>query len=341
MTAAPSVRGTGARVYDVRHVTRYRYEQEVTASYGRAHLVPRDCPGQMRVDDDLVVVPEPTLLRESEDFYGNRSVYVEVLTAHTELVVTATSRVRVHRDPVEPAAVPGLDVPWERAVELVDAELERAAERSWETPGVAAWGATSALTARGGAEELRCRDFRLPSRHVPDVPEVRAFAAEVFTPGRAVGEAVRTLVSRIKDEFAYKPGATSVSTTLGEVLERRAGVCQDFAHLAVGALRSVGLPARYVSGYLETSPPPGRPKLVGSDASHAWVSAYLPWPGWLDLDPTNDKVVDSSYVLTAWGRDYADVPPLKGVIYTEGGKTTLSVAVDVDRVPPEGTDPAR
>ncbi len=306
-----------SRLYDVRHTTTYRYEEEVTASYGRAHLVPRDGAGQVRVSDDLAIRPEPDLVRESRDFYGNRSLYVEVHTAHTELVVTAHSRVSVERVALD-GGVPGGELPWEQAVTRVDEHLE-AADRSGFDPDRA-------------AEALRIRDFRLPSRHVLASAEVRAFAAEVFLPGRPVWESVRTLVSRINSDLEYHPGATSVSTTLAEVLRLREGVCQDFAHLAVGVLRVVGLPARYVSGYLETTPPPGRRKLVGADASHAWVSVYLPEVGWLDLDPTNDRVVDDSYVLTAWGRDYADVPPLKGVIYTEGGSTELSVAVDVSRV---------
>ena len=176
---------------------------------------------------------------------------------------------------------------------------------------------------------------------MPLVGEVRDFAAEIFTPARPVGLAVRDLVARIHSEFVYRAGVTSVNTTLAEVLALREGVCQDFAHLAVGVLRSIGLPARYVSGYLETRPPPGTPKLVGADASHAWVSVLLPGLGWVDVDPTNDKVVDDSYVVTAWGRDYADVPPLKGVIYTESKKSRLSVAVDVVPVPDPADTPER
>ena len=310
-----------SRRYDVTHTTRYSYDQEVTASYGRAHLVPRDCPGQVRESDRMVIDPRPDLMRESEDFYGNRSVYVEVLSPHTELVVTALSRVQVDRHPPalegphQPAAVG-----WEQAVRQIEELI--AADR---------------LEAE---EAVRVSDFRLASAHVPLGREVRDFAAEVFTRCRPVGLAVRELVTRIHSEFVYRAGVTSVNTTLAEVLARREGVCQDFAHLAVGALRSVGLPARYVSGYLETRPPVGKPRLVGADASHAWVSVLLPELGWVDLDPTNDTMVDDSYVVTAWGRDYADVPPLKGVIYTESKKSRLSVAVDVVPVPEHPGDAA-
>lgn len=299
-----------SRRYQVQHTTRYSYEQQVTESYGRAHLAPRDGHGQRCLQHELVVTPRPELVHEHSDFYGNRSVYLEVLTPHTELVVTATSRVEVERDAIALSqALAACTTPWEQARPRFDEPREG----------------------------LWARDFLLPSTHVPfaipgpDAPDaaVAEFAASVFTPGRPVGEAVRDLVRRIYRDFSYRSGVTSVSTTLAEVLERREGVCQDFAHLAVAVLRRCGLPARYVSGYLETQPPPGQPKLLGADASHAWVSVLLPDLGWIDLDPTNDAVVDESYVLTAWGRDYADVPPLKGVIFSEGSVSTLAVAVDV------------
>jgi transglutaminase-like putative cysteine protease len=160
------------------------------------------------------------------------------------------------------------------------------------------------------------------------------FARGVLEPGRPLGETLRHLVATIFQDFAYRSGATTVSTTLDDVLTRREGVCQDFAHLAVAVLRWAGLPARYVSGYLETVPPPGQPKLQGVDASHAWASVLVPNLGWVDLDPTNNQVVDAGYVVTAWGRDYTDVPPLKGVIFTESADSTLRVAVDVIRLPP-------
>ncbi len=140
------------------------------------------------------------------------------------------------------------------------------------------------------------------------------------------------LAARMHSDFEYVPGATTVRTTLGELLQKRRGVCQDFAHLAVGCFRSMGLPARYVSGYLETRPPAGRPKLIGSDASHAWAEVLVPGLGWVGIDPTNNKFVDAGYVITAWGRDYADVPPLSGVIVTDSRKSSMKVSVDVTRL---------
>jgi len=299
-----------SRVYQVTHTTRYSYEREVTESYGRAHLAPRDVIGQTCLSHRLSVAPAPQRVHEEQDFYGNRSAYVEVLTPHAELAVTASSRVRVDRAVVE---LDRVSTPWEQA------------------------GPDALATLDDPEDALRAKDFLLPSIHVPVGGRVPAFAGEIFTPGRGAGEAVRELIHRVYTDFAYRPGVTSVSTTLDEVLARREGVCQDFAHLAVACLRGAGLPARYVSGYLETLPPPGQATLLGADASHAWVSVLLPGLGWVDLDPTNDRVVDDTYIVTAWGRDYADVPPLKGVIFTEGKVSRLTVAVDVLPLPAHTT----
>jgi transglutaminase-like putative cysteine protease len=165
---------------------------------------------------------------------------------------------------------------------------------------------------------------------------VDAFAATSFTPGRPLREVVADLARRIATQLEYRTGSTTVRTTQAELLAQGAGVCQDFAHLAIAALRGHGIPARYVSGYIETRPGPGRPKLRGADASHAWVSVWLPGHGWIDIDPTNNTLVDDGYVVLGWGRDYHDVPPLRGVVFTPGQGSTLEVAVDLV---PEGTDP--
>ncbi len=294
------------RTYEVRHRTRYTYDDEVTSSYGRAYLVPRDAPGQTCVGHRLVVEPAALHMSESRDFFGNPSVYVEVQTPHSVLDVLAVSTVEVTR---------------------VAPDLSLLDDWTWE-------GAATDVGSRSGC--LEAREMLLESPQIGASAQVAAYAAGVFTAGRPLGAALVALVSRIHGDFTYRFGATSVSTTLDEVLERREGVCQDFAHLMVGCLRTVGLPARYVSGYLETQPPPGRPKLQGADASHAWVSVLVPDLGWVDLDPTNDQVADARYVVTAWGRDYRDVPPLKGVIFTEAKKSTLTVEVDVLRVGADG-----
>jgi transglutaminase-like putative cysteine protease len=301
------------RTYRVVHRTEYVYDDEVTASFGRAHLTPRDVPGQWTRQARLEVHPTPDLVTEAEDFFGNLTAYVEVHTRHDRLEVTAISEVVVDRPAPDLASIDSWT--WERARDAVP---------DWPTAGPGA--------PPGTVDPVAARGFLLPSPQVAFEDGVAGFAAGVFTPARPVGEAVRALVSRIHDEFAYRPGVTSVTTPLRDVLIRREGVCQDFAHLAVACLRCVGLPARYVSGYLETQPPPGKPKLQGADASHAWASVLLPELGWVDVDPTNDRIVDDDYVVTAWGRDYTDVPPLKGVIFTESKKSRLKVAVDVIRI---------
>ncbi|TWP37224.1 transglutaminase family protein [Leekyejoonella antrihumi] len=291
------------RIYDVHHRTEYSYAEYVTASYGRACLRPRDTPHQQAYSSRIEIVPAAGTLTEHVDLFGNFSHYFEVRTRHTELKVHKSSTVQVE---------------WPRV----------------DVDGLNRWTVGSAV------EELRRDDaidrvtgslYRLPSSLVEIAAPVRAYAEKVLVPRRPLGEALEALTHSIHDEIAYEQGATTVTTTLAEVLEARAGVCQDFAHLAAGCLRHVGFPARYVSGYLETSPPAGQPKLEGSDASHAWCSVVVPGGEWVDLDPTNDHFADSRYIVTAWGRDFRDVSPMKGVIFTESGSSTLHVAVDVVR----------
>lgn len=281
-------------MYRVTHRTEYTYTSPVSSSFGEVVMQPRDVAGQECVESRLAVDPKPHGLRERRDYFGNRVSWFSVLVPHTRLSVTATSLVRVRR----PA--PGPTGPWERARDL----------------------------ARPDAEAV---EFRLDSPQVTVTPALAGYAAPSFVPGRDGLDAARDLCARIHRDVAYTPGATHVRTTVAEVLDRRAGVCQDLAHLAVGCLRAVGLAARYVSGYLETVPPPGQPRLEGADATHAWVSVLLPG-GWVDLDPTNDQLVDDRYVTTAWGRDYTDVPPLKGVVFGSGTAHELRVSVDVERV---------
>jgi transglutaminase-like putative cysteine protease len=178
---------------------------------------------------------------------------------------------------------------------------------------------------------LAAREFCFESPLVPLSVDVRAYAEPSFRVGRPLVDAVAELIERIFEDFVYDPGFTTVTTPLEQVLGFRRGVCQDFAHLAIGCLRSMGLAARYVSGYLETAPPPGEERMIGADASHAWPSVFIPGWGWLDVDPTNDRIVGSTYVTTAWGRDYSDVSPLKGIVFGGGHSHTLDVSVDVAR----------
>jgi transglutaminase-like putative cysteine protease len=289
--------------YRIVHRTEYRYASEVSSSYGELYLLPRNGPGQVCHSSRVRIEPAPHDYRERIDFYGNRTAYFAVLNAHTQLTVTAESTVDVNR----PSSLPlSVDQPWE-------AIRDR-------------------LRTDSGDDAFDAREFLLDSPKVVVSAEVAAYAAESFTAGRSLTDALTELNSRIHGDFAYKPGSTSVRTTLTELLELRKGVCQDFAHLTVGCLRSVGLAGRYVSGYLETVPPPGKARLVGADVSHAWASVFVPDAGWVDVDPTNDRFVSDRYVTTACGRDYGDVSPLKGVIYTRSKMNKLDVSVDVTHI---------
>jgi transglutaminase-like putative cysteine protease len=293
------------------HRTTYRYERQVTSGYSEVRLVPRTDGRQRRRSFDLAVDPMPSDRRARVDFFGNDTTYFEVATPHVQLTVTASSVVRVTSP--EPQLTPS--TPWERTVDDV----------------------------RSGATEewVDARLFTLDSPLARRAPELAAYAAPSFPPGRPALEAVLDLSGRIHRDFEFQPGSTTTTTPLLEVLAARTGVCQDFAQLLCGCVRSVGLPARYVSGYLETEAPPGAEKLVGVDASHAWASVFVPPAGWFDVDPTNDALPAERHVTVAVGRDYGDVPPLRGVVFTSGGDHELEVAVDVTRLPDGGGDPVR
>lgn len=314
------------RTYAVAHRTTYRYTAPVTRSYGRTTLIPRDLPDQRVLDSTVTVHPTPSDTEAHTDYFGNGSTYFAVTRPHRELVVTARSTVAVSRAAATVASLP--DVGWEDAARAARAALAGAPE-----PGALS-------DVHGDARPLALREALLPSRHVALSAEAQAWSAPTFTPGRPFGDVLADLARRIRTELAYRPGSTTVGATQAEVLAQRAGVCQDFAHLMIAALRVHGLPARYTSGYLETSPPPGRPKVRGADASHAWVSAWAPGAGWVEVDPTNDVFVGDRHVILGWGRDYADVPPLRGVIFTEGAGSDLAVSVDLELLstePPTGS----
>lgn len=284
---------------DVTHRTTYTYDDDVTGSHGIAYLTPRVLPWQRLVEHDVTVEPTPLDLTTDVDHYGNTATYLQVDEPHRTLDVVARSIVDVDVPVLAPDL---LAVPWEQA-------------RPSARPDVAdAW---SAL------------DLALASPSVDQPAAAHAFAAESLLPGRPLGEAVLEVMHRVHTDFAYEPGATSVTSTIADVLDARAGVCQDFAQMTLSCLRSHGLAVRYVSGYLATEPPPGKERVVGADATHAWAAVWVPGGGWLALDPTNDQPANERYVTVAWGREYADVPPLKGVIFTEAKTSTLDVAVDV------------
>ncbi len=295
-----------SRTHRIVHETTYRYSDVVSSCYGRAWLQPRELDGQHVHTHSLVVDPAPVDLSTGRDVHGNETTYYQVARPSTQLVVRGESLVSVETPVHDPAATA---LPWERA-------------------------------RPGGVPGRTAQDFVL-DQLTPEVAEgVRAWAGATFAPRRPVGEVVDELLHRIHTDFAYRSGSTSVRTTLAEVLERREGVCQDFARLAVASLRVHGLAGRYVSGYLATAPPPGRERVVGADATHAWAALRLPSGSWLGFDPTNDHRTDDRYTTLAWGRDYHDVPPLRGIVYTDAATSTMTVSVDVAPAEPPGVSRA-
>jgi len=264
-----------------------------------AHLVPRDCQRQRADDSVLSISPDPAVIEDRVDYFGNPVCYFTIQEQHRELTVSVTHRVEVWAT-VPPVA--NTTPAWE----LIRDRLRFDHSPPW----------------------LDAYQYTFDSRYVAADPRYAAYALHEFKAGRPIVEAVLDLTRRIHSEFIYDPRATNLTTPVAEVFENRRGVCQDFAHLMLACLRSIGLASRYVSGYLSTQPPPGKPRLVGADATHAWVSVYCGEIGWVDFDPTNNQIPGDRYVLLAWGRDYEDVSPLKGVILG-GGQHVVRVSVDV------------
>ena len=300
-----------ARHYRLVHRTTYTYPEPVTSSYGRALLLPRTTGGQVCHHSEIRTTPAAAEIAEHRDFYGNRSSYFAVTEVHTVLEVLAESVLTVARRTSHVDRIP--PVPWEQVARVTRSLRSSGGQRQTDH----------------AAAVVQVTDGALASPMVEPDESVREYAAPSFTSGRLIGHVIRDLTERIYSDFTYRSGSTTVRTTLTEILERRTGVCQDFAHLLVACVRSMGLAARYVSGYIETQPPPGVEKLRGVDASHAWASVWVPHGGWVQTDPTNDQFVDNRYVVLGWGRDYRDVSPLRGIVFTEGTGSSLSVGVDL------------
>jgi transglutaminase-like putative cysteine protease len=295
--------------YRVVHETSYGYESPVSLSRQQLHLTPRDCPWQTCVAHHIVIDPEPTLIHSRLDYFGNPVRQFAIEMPHGTLLVRAESLVDVH--PRTPLSSPADSLTWDSAA------------------GALRYGAPPV--------HLEACTCLFESPYVRVKREFGAYAAPCFPPGRPLLIAVEALMHRIYSEFEYDPKATTVATPVLKILETKRGVCQDFAHLMLSCLRSLGLAARYVSGYLLTKPPPGQPRMIGADASHAWVSVYCPGETggfWVDFDPTNDLMPDTQHITLAWGRDFGDVSPLRGVIL--GGDTQVpDVAVTVTPVADE------
>ncbi|WP_333583584.1 transglutaminase family protein [Rivihabitans pingtungensis] len=297
---------TADTVLHISHVTHYDYASRVDLAMHLLHLQPLSRADQQLEDFRLDIDPPATRNQASLDYFGNPQHHLTLTTPHHALTVRAESRVR----------------------RLAAATPKPSASLAWES-------VRAAMRYRAGQPWLPAAEFCFPSAFVPLHPAFQAYAQLEFTPGRPLLEAAIGLMARIHHEFTYATASTDLTTPALEAFSRRQGVCQDFAHIMIACLRSLGLPARYVSGYLLTQPPPGQPRLLGVDASHAWLAVWCPQHDWVELDPTNNLIAAQSHAVIACGRDYADVAPLRGVIQG-GGSHTLSVAVSVV---PEGETP--
>ncbi|GAB3977700.1 transglutaminase family protein [Spirosoma terrae] len=282
--------------YRLLHKTQYDYSENVNNYHGLACVMPQNTSRQIRSDFSLTIYPVPDEIYTRKDYFDNTVHYFSIHKPHNKLVILAKSTLETH-----PSLHPD-----------------------------------SPMTNKAVREKLRTDpllkdallDYMLPSQFVQWDDEIRRFSLDCFDDHEPFYDSARLLCHKIFKQFTYVPGFTTIHTPLKTVLREKKGVCQDFSHLAIACLRSMGFAARYVSGYLETQPLPGKEKLQGSDATHAWVSVYVPKVGWCDFDPTNDLVPQEQHITTAWGRDFGDVSPLKGIIFSTG-KHTFRVEVDV------------
>lgn len=287
---------TASATYDVVHTTSYAYTDAVSVSHHVARLSPRALPHQVCLSHELQIDPAPAVTTRHVDYFGNVTTFFAMQGPHTRLTVRARSQVAVRAASVVCASD---TPPWERALDRGEFPLE-AIECAVDT-----------VSSRASAE-------------------LAVYARQSFSPARPLLDAVVDLTRRVHEDFTFDPEATTIATPLMEVFRSRRGVCQDFARVEIACLRSLGLAAHYVSGYLETVPPPGRPRVIGADASHAWLAVFCPGLGWIDVDPTNNVLPVNKHVTLAWGRDYTDVSPIRGVILG-GGEHSLRVQVDIVR----------
>jgi len=286
--------------YRVSHTTAYKYGDPVDLADHMLHLTPRALPHQRVISVDRSATPAPARSTEGMDYYGNRVTWMFMDQAHETFDVTMVSVVDV---------------------------LFPLAPNAYDTPP---WEAVVAAARAGGPQAWRDAEFSFDSPMAPAEPSAGAYAAESFPPNQPILVGLLDLTARIRRDFKFKAGVTTISTPVTKVMEKRAGVCQDFTHLMISGLRFLGLPARYVSGYIRTKPPPGQPARRGADQSHAWVGAWMgPDHGWIDLDPTNNLIVHDEHVVLGWGRDYGDISPVRGLLLG-GGKHSVTVGVDLE-----------
>lgn len=291
-------------IYDIYHKTTFEYQSPVSFSHNIARLQPTTTPIQSVLDFSMTVEPAAYETYTFEDLFGNINSHLLIREPHQTLSVTGTSRV-------------------ERFPERIEANVAALKERT------TSYGKALERLAQFHADDLQAKPFLFESELIPNnVTQLKAYALESFHKKRDVYDAGEELMTRIFDDFEFLPGFSDITTPVEEIFEARKGVCQDFAQLAIAALRSIGLPAKYMSGYIETLPPEGKEKLFGADASHAWFAVYIPGAGWAEFDPTNNMVPSIQHILLGSGRDYHDIAPLKGVVFSSGN-SRLSVMVDV------------
>ena len=291
-------------VFEIIHTTKYKYEDGASFCHNLATLKPKNTSGQTVLDYQLNISPKPNDLTERLDFFGNTITRFSIQEYHEELEVTARSRVLRNYEQ-----------------ELLAFDIEKAKQITVKEAKKMLKGYTDEL--------INARQFMLKSPLISSISkEIKTYAKVSFKPNRSLYEASFELMQRIFTDFDFVSGFTNIATPLDVVMKEKKGVCQDFAQIAIACLRSIGLSARYVSGYIETLPPPGKVKLVGTDASHAWFGVYIPTFGWVDFDPTNNQIPKNQHIVVAYGRDYLDVPPLKGVIYSSGNNK-MEVSVDI------------
>ena len=290
--------------FKVKHITHYQYAQRVTRCYNLANVIPRDTDRQECLSSRISVSPLPATQRKRSDYFGNTAYHFEIQRPHTQLTITAESDIQINSDDHEMNL--DLGSSYGEVLEYLRITLND--------------------------DTIAAREFLLNSPLIKSDAELAKYALPSFDSKRSLKACVSELTTRIFNDFSYDPEFTTIATPLADVLEHKRGVCQDFAHLQIGCLRAMGIPAKYVSGYIETLPKPGEEKLVGADATHAWIAYFSPGEGWVEFDPTNNTAAHSQHIVTAFGRDYFDVTPVKGVIFGGGKNPILSVSVDVRRV---------
>tara|TARA_R110001592_G_scaffold175466_1_gene414621 strand:- start:44666 stop:45547 length:882 start_codon:yes stop_codon:yes gene_type:complete len=290
--------------FKVVHTTNYKYAARVSHCYNLANLIPKNTNRQKSINSKITVTPQPIHTNKRTDYFGNQSYHFEIQTPHKELMISAESQIEIK---------------------------ETSADLNFDL-GMSYGDALNFYKQAISNDVIKAKEFILDSPIIKTNEALADYARPSFILNRPLNSCVSELTKRIFEDFTYTPGFTTIATPLSEVLEHKRGVCQDFAHLEIACLRAMGIPAKYVSGYMETLPPPGQEKLVGADATHAWIAYFSPEEGWVEFDPTNDLRPGSQHIVTAEGRDYFDVTPIKGVIFGGGKGPILEISVDVARM---------